>query len=367
MAEFYEIDFLEVHTKKSGDAISMRYEDHGLTYIHVVDGGYAATGELLIKHIDRYYDKPELIDNVVVTHPDQDHAEGVQAILNHYTVGALWVLLPWNYVDELINRFARYTNLESLKNRLRADYPYLAELEKIAKRKSIPIYEPFQGARIGRFTVMAPSRARYLDLVVTSTKTPQETALTSQDSLFGRVENYLAEAGRMVKSLAYAAWGKEYFPSDGTSNENEMSVVQFAQFGTHKIVLTADAGCDGLNEAADYAPYVGHLLPGGITRFQVPHHGGRHNVSTALLNRWFGAPLAQPLPAGTGIFTAVVSAARDDEAHPKKAVVRGFIHRGARIVSTDDGSGVKQVSLNAPERAGWSAATPLNYPHEMEE
>ena len=146
-----------------------------------------------------------------------------------------------------------------------------------------------------------------------------------------------------------------------------MSVVQFAQFGTHKIVLTADAGCDGLNEAADYAPNVGLFLPGGITRFQVPHHGGRHNVSTALLNRWFGEPLAQPLPAGTGTFTAVVSAARDDDAHPKKAVVRGFIHRGAKVISTDDGNGVKSVFWNSPQRTGWSAATPLSYPNEMEE
>ena len=56
--------------------------------------------------VNKYYDEPPSIDNVVVTHPDKDHAEGVQAILKHFGVGALWMLRPWNYVDELIDRFA---------------------------------------------------------------------------------------------------------------------------------------------------------------------------------------------------------------------------------------------------------------------
>lgn len=45
MADYFEIDFLGVETKKSGDAIALRYERNGATYIHVVDGGYATTGE----------------------------------------------------------------------------------------------------------------------------------------------------------------------------------------------------------------------------------------------------------------------------------------------------------------------------------
>ena len=52
MADYFEIDFLEVNTNKSGDAIGVRYTRHGLTYIHVVDGGYAATGEDLVRHIN---------------------------------------------------------------------------------------------------------------------------------------------------------------------------------------------------------------------------------------------------------------------------------------------------------------------------
>jgi len=165
MADYFEIDFLEVHTKKSGDAIGIRYGLNGLVYIHVVDGGYAATGDGLVQHINEYYGNPSFLDHVVVTHPDQDHAEGMQAVLEHFDVGALWMLLPWDYVDELIDRFARYTNPDNLKRKLREAYPYLVELEKIANRKGIPIYGPLQGARIGAFTVLSrrrrhPSRQR---------------------------------------------------------------------------------------------------------------------------------------------------------------------------------------------------------------
>ena len=364
MSDYFEIDFLEVHTKKSGDAVGVRYESGGEIFIHVVDGGYAATGDKLVQHINEYYGSPSYIDHVVVTHPDQDHAEGLQAVLEHFTVGTLWMLLPWNYVDILIDRFDRYTSADNLKKKLREAYPYLAELEKIANRKGILIREPLQGARVGAFTVLAPSRARYLDLVVTSAKTPQQTA---QDSLLTKAGNMLVEAAKAAKSFIRAAWGVEVFPDTGTSNENEMSVIQFARLCGNAIVLTADAGRDGLAEAADYAPRVGLVLPGGVNRFQIPHHGGRHNVSTEILDRWFGESLSRPPAEGSETFTAIVSAAQDDEDHPRKVVVRAFRHRGARIVSTDDGRGTKQTSHNAPNREGWEPATPLAYPDEMEE
>lgn len=363
MSDFYEIDFLEVHTSKSGDAICARYELSGYQYIHVIDGGYFATGEGLAQHIDKYYDNPNRIDHVVVTHPDQDHAEGLQVILEHYQVQALWMLLPWNYVGELIDRFDRYISIDNLKKKLRQTYPYLAKLEDIAKRRNIPIYEPFQGARIGAFTVLTPTRGRYLDLVVTSAKTPQAT----EDSALTRAGQLLFEIAKRAATFITAAWGMEAFPYDGTSNENEMSVVQYARLCEETIVLTADTGREGLAEAAAYSSFVGLNLPGNIDKFQVPHHGGRHNVSTEILDRWFGEPWASKPEPGQETFTAIVSAAKEDEAHPRKVVVRGFVHRGAKVISTDDERGSKRISRRAPARENWSAATPLAYPEAMED
>ncbi|WP_158803956.1 competence protein ComEC [Acidisoma sp. L85] len=363
MADFFEIDFLEVHTAKSGDAIGIRYEVGGSLCIHVVDGGYQATGEKLVAHINQFYDRPAFIDHVVVTHPDQDHAEGLQAVIESFAIGTLWMLLPWNYVDELLPRFS-YSNPENLKRRLREAYPYLAELEKIANRRGIKICEPLQGVRIGEFTVLSPTRARYLNLVASSAKTPEETA---HDNMLVRASQFVFDAARATTAFIRASWGLEVFPQDGTSNENEMSVVQFARLCNQTIVLTADTGRDGLTEAANYAPAVGLTLPGGVNRFQVPHHGGRHNVSTEILDRWFGERLLSPPASGLESFTAIVSAAEEDEQHPRKVVKRAFIHRGAKLISTDDGRGTTRTGHNAPARAGWSAAIPVAYPEDMEE
>lgn len=174
MSDFYEIDFLDVETKKSGDAIVLRYELAGEIFIHVVDGGYQSTGEKLSELLKTHYGKPSFIDHVVVTHNDGDHTGGIKTILERYDVGILWMLRPWAYAEEIIHRFSRYTNAINLERTLKEAYSNLFALEEIATRKNITIMEPFQGAQIGAFTVMAPTRDRFLDLVVFSDKDSSE-------------------------------------------------------------------------------------------------------------------------------------------------------------------------------------------------
>lgn len=361
MADFFEIDFLEVHTSKSGDAIAVRYEQGGMTTIHVVDAGYLSTGPLLVDHIRTYYGSPLRIDRVVVTHPDKDHAEGVPEILEQFSVGELWMLRPWLYVDELITRFPRFSSAENLKKKLKEAYPYIAVIEELAIQKRIPIREPFQGSFIGAFTVLAPSKARYLDLVVESEKTPSGTTV---ESALGTAAGMLTEFAKRAVMLIKAAWGTEVFSSEETSTENEMSVVQYANLCGAKIMLTADAGRAALTEAADYAPYVGLQLP-GLDRFQVPHHGGRRNVSTEILDKLLGPRLHSQPAAGSETFTAIISSASEDKDHPRKAVVRAMIHRGAKVITTEDGS--KVTRQNAPNREGWSGVSGVAYPPDQEE
>lgn len=89
MADFFEIDFLDVESSKSGDAIPLRYQPNGVSRIHVVDGGYQATGEKLVSHIKTYYGDPYFIDSVVVSHPDGDHVGGLRKVLEEFEVGEL--------------------------------------------------------------------------------------------------------------------------------------------------------------------------------------------------------------------------------------------------------------------------------------
>ncbi|MDK2972240.1 MAG: hypothetical protein PWP23_1995 [Candidatus Sumerlaeota bacterium] len=358
MADFFEIDFLGVESKKSGDAIPIRYQIGGKTRIHVTDGGFQETGDKLVKHIKEYYNAPCRIDAVIVSHPDGDHAGGLRKLFDDFEIGELWMLRPWIYADELIGRFSRFTSTDNLIKRLKEIYPNLAALEALANDYGVPIFEPFQGATIGNFTVMAPTKPRYLDLVVESEKTPEAAKEAPPSPV--RAIGVLAEK---IINLIHATWGQETFPSDDTSAENNMSVIQYANLCGQRILLTADAGRAALDEAADYAPCVGLILP-GIDRIQVPHHGSRHNVSTEILDRWLGPRLTtRPTTDETPKFWAVVSAAQADNKHPRKSVVRAFFHRGGKVITTEGMS--KCFRYNEPDR-GWIPADPVPYPEEEE-
>lgn len=363
MDDFFEIDFLTVESEKSGDAITLRYQVDGELRIHVVDGGFQGTGEKVVGHINTYYGSPTLIDSVVLTHPDGDHAGGLLTVLEEFEVLELWMLRPWLYADELISRFSRYLSVENLIRRLKEVYPNVAALEQLANEKNIPIREPFQGAVIGEFVVLAPTKARYLDLVVQSNKTPESVSEEKRGALTEAL-GLLSRAAAKAVSLVRAAWGAETFSTDETSAENDMSVVQFANLLGEKILLTGDVGRGGLSEAADFAPSAGLFLP-GIDRFQVPHHGSRRNVNTELLDRWLGPRLQSPSQAGNQSFSAIVSASEKDKDHPRKAVIRAMYHRGGRPITTEDSD--KRTGKNAPVRDGWTTASPVAYPEEQED
>ena len=362
MNDFYEIDFLDVGSKRSGDAIALRYRVSGQQLIHVVDGGYQSTGDALVDHIRRYYGDPQFIDHVVVTHNDGDHAGGLRSLFESFRIGALWMLRPWLYAGEIIHLFSRYRSVGNLEQRLRELYPNLAELEQLALQNRTPIGTPFQGAQIGVFCSVAPTKDRYLRCIVESERTPEvvsayEPVQPSPGGLAGLLS--------AVTEYVSAKWGEERFAPEETSAENEMSVVQFASIADHRVLLTGDAGRAGLGEAADYLAAIGVGLP-GIDVFQVPHHGSRRNVSTEVLDRLLGP--RQWSPVVNTNFSAVISAAKDDPQHPRKAVVRACHHRGSggRTFSTENSS----ICLykNSPYFAnrGWGPVQPLAYPETQE-
>lgn len=364
MADFFEVDFLTVGEASSGDAITLRHERNGDTFVHVVDGGFKETGSKVLDHLRTYYGGTA-VSHVVLTHPDGDHAGGLKTVLEECSVapgGGLWMLRPWLYAAQLLSSFARFTTTSGLEKALREAYPNIAELEEIAERRGIPIYEPFQGATVGAFTVLAPSKARYLQLVVDSKLTPKEAAEEARMTILEALQLVAKKAIHYAK----AAWGVEVFSIEPTSAENEMSVVQYANLCGEGILLTGDVGRDGLSEAADFAPLVGLQLP-GIKHFDVPHHGSRRNVSTELLDRWLGPRLPERLPEVQGRFSALISANPADKDHPRRALVRALIHRGANVCQTTGAHGNWLCTYkNAPGRSNMQAAASLPYPDDQE-
>jgi beta-lactamase superfamily II metal-dependent hydrolase len=362
--DYFEIDFLAVETAKSGDAITIRYHLDNSTKIHVVDGGYADTGESLINHINTHYGRPSHIDNVVLTHPDGDHANGLKVLLNsdEFTIGTLRMNRPWLYAEELLPHFKNYNSVDRLRSKLREIYSHTAELEELAEAKGITILETFQGAQIGAFTVLAPSGSRYLDLILDSDRTPERVGV--EESAFASFFEGAVRTAKAAVNLVRAAWGQEAFSPNATSRENEMSIVQYAKLNGERLVLTADAGRETLAEAAEYAPWANLFLP-GVDRMQVPHHGSRRNVSSEILDTWLGPKLPEQPAVGSGSFNAFISSAKDDPHHPRKSVIRGFQHRGANVFATE-GSTISTQS-GAPSRPGWTGITALEYPDEQEE
>ena len=359
MADFFEIDFIDVESPKSGDAIALRYEQAGQTSIHVVDAGYQDTGESVVSHIKTYYNNPTYINHVVATHSDGDHAGGLRTVLEKFSVGCLWMHRPWIIAERLLPKFPSYSSAERLATRLKDAYSNLTALEEIALRKSITIRAPVQGAKIGAFTVMAPSVDRYIQCLLDSERTPESTSSEAQDGL----GNAILEALRKVRKLVKGAWGHEVFSPNETSAENEMSVVQFAVLCGKKILLTGDAGRGALADVVQFAPQIQVALP-GLDRFQVPHHGSRRNVSTETLDAILGPRVAK----GTAsTFEAICSAAKKDEDHPRKSVKRAIIHRGGDWFDTKQGRTICSKGGDSPTRENWISLTPHSYPEEQEE
>ena len=345
MNDFIEIDYLEVGEKGSGDAITIRHQLNGISTIYVVDGGYQDDGQKIVDHIRKYYGRDSIIDHVVLTHPNNDHASGLVMVFNELPVKNLWMNRPWKHVDQLMPIFKNYQNRDRLIARLKSDDPKVAELEKLADYRRTNIHGAFQGCNIGMFTVLSPSIDTYLDLIVQSEKTPKPA---QQDTV------------KYATSTSTAKWDEEILKGD--SEGNETSIVQFAEICGKKILLTGDAGVRALTEAYDVASSIG-LSVHSPDWFQVPHHGSRRNVSTEVLNKWLGNIL--PLQQVISRESAIISANQNDEEHPKKAVIRAMIHRGREVFQT---KGTFWTHTDdAPKRDDFSPATPMSYPKEQEE
>lgn len=360
----HEIDFLAVGDgERSGDAIALRYGDGGAYAIHVIDGGDLDAGERMVEHIRAYYGNPGYIDAVVCTHGDDDHSSGLRKVIEAFDIGGIWMNRPWLYVWEILHLFndGRLTP-ESLERRLREAYPILDEIERMAAERGIPLYEAFQGMNVGEFTILAPSRQRYVELIPQFSRTPEQAMTAGLGG--GRATGTLAHAAQAVRAIAeWVAedWGFETLEEQvETSASNESSVVQLAELDGKRILLTGDAGVVSLHEAADYAEILGYGLP-GLRFIQMPHHGSRHNVNPSSLNRWVGDPVGHGETNGT---SAHVSVGKESDTHPRKKVVNAFMRRGAKVYSTKGAS--LRHHHDMPPRQGWSPATPHEFSPSVE-
>lgn len=310
------VEFLPVGDS-DGDAILIQYGDDSGYKLTLVDGGYAQNGETVIEHIEEHYGHDVIINDMVVSHADNDHVAGLIPVFERFRVGALWMNRPWLYGHHILDQFNRNWSLEGWVADVRSNHEYLVTLERLARARGMEPQHIFQGTWIGPFLAMAPSPQRYISLIPHLSKTPPPY----RSDL--RPRSFAAEALGLLERLKETMNIETLDPNPpATSASNETSVVQLGMFEGRKILLTADVGPEGLMEAAQYAHANRLLVQPDLV--QIPHQGSRRNVSPEVLNAWLGQPNGGAVNRGVAM---VMVGAKKDE-HPRKKVKNAFIRRG---------------------------------------
>jgi len=336
----------------------------------VVDGGFADTGDRIIDHIDTHYQPLTnhrlRIADVVLSHMDNDHAGGLLKVLEYYPVANLWMNRPWLFVGGVADAFHRRYTDAGLVRDIRDMNPNLVALEELAMAKGIPIRSAFQGTRIGPFTVLAPSLSRFIGLIPDMGRTPQAYRTPAlANALHGARPPLFAGSNALAQALLTTpleTWQIETLSEnpDTWSASNESSIVQLANLEGHRILVTSDAGPDALHEAVDYA--VINNLRGWLDCVQVPHHGSRHNVTPAVLDRLLGDRVNDP-SIRRGCAVASVGLQQDD--YPRRSVANAFLRRGYPVFTTHDGT--FSYYKGSTMRTGWFAPTSVPFSNKVED
>jgi beta-lactamase superfamily II metal-dependent hydrolase len=364
----YEVEFHPVgDATKAGDAISVRYGQNGQYEIIVIDGGTSDSGTALVEHIKTYYGPNAVIKHAISTHADTDHASGLREVLKAFRVENLWVHGVWHHATDLLPYFADKSLTDhALAEIIRKEYPIVEELIDLAVGRGSSVYEPFQGTVIGPFTVLSPSRHAYIRLVPQFRKTPDPDveALKRENLWLGELKQPSILGNLFEKALTWIdeGWDVELLKEGAiTAAENETSTVLHGRFGNNSVLLTGDAGVNGLSWACDHAENNGIDLS-ALNLVQVPHHGSRSNVTPSVLDRLLGPKIPKGAQAKR---TAIVSSPKDDEKHPRKMVVNAFRRRGAPVFKTQ-GFYFRHHSQTMPHRLNETAPVPFGWFDKVE-
>ena len=371
----YEIDFHPVgdpgedgKCRRSGDAITLRFGNLLSTprqqTVAVIDGGFRSSGEKMCEHIKQHYGT-ETIDWVFCSHSHDDHIQGLFPVLETLTVKLLLIRRPWLHADGVTTLLDdNRTTLSGTKQRLKESFRAAWDLCQLAESKGIPIHEPFEGTHYTvagqkQMLVLGPSEPFYHNCLAAELADEPLTAAAS-------LQTILTDALRAGIHAVSEFWDQEKLVEpapDAVSPLNNSSTVVYFDFGADKVLLTADAGVQGLTMAHEYAASQGLDLR-QCTRVQVPHHGSKRNVGPTILDKLIGPVL----PVNTvATRTGMVSCATDGEPkHPSARVTNAFLRRGLSVTATK-GRIVCFMSAGMNGTRGWPAAVPIAFKADYSE
>jgi len=345
--------------EKSGDSICLRFgnllSDPPEQTVFVIDGGFKDSGKALVDHIKKYY-KTDHVNVVVSTHPDYDHASGLEIVLNEMDVDYLMLHKPWEHTENISYMFedGRVTD-ESVKRVLRESLAESRTLETLAKKKGINIVEPFFGVHgYNTLRVLGPTEEYYESLLPGYRGTPQPK------QGIGTFAQFLREAKDTVKTII-ENWGFETLNDTGeTSAENNSSAILLFTIAGESLLFTADAGIPALSQAV-FQLQQENFDFSKLKFIQVPHHGSQRNIGPSLLDILIGPKLSQEKKIKTAFLSVSPGGAPK---HPAKKVTNAFLRRGTPVHATLGQA--KRHFARAPDR-GWSQSTALPFYQEVEE
>jgi beta-lactamase superfamily II metal-dependent hydrolase len=347
-----EIDYLPVGDgTRSGDAIAFRFGEYESgrwksQTVFTIDGGNKDSGARLVKHITEIY-KTDKVDRAILTHPDSDHASGMQLILENLKVGKVWMHRPWNHWPDLKDSIkdGRITK-KSFNATLKEAYQYAYEVEQIALRKKIEIFAPHQGSYYHTqqkiLTVLAPGKDFYIDLIRQSAKTPE---MTLNEVMSKSYSSILEKKKEVYEDMSFET--ENLTDENGqTSSENDMSLILLLEVAGRRVLFTGDAGTMGMYKAIEYC-VKNKISLQNLNVFHVPHHGSRRNLSRGILD-YISAK------------SAYISCSKEGRpSHPSAIITNALIRRGITPYCTS-GRGLYHHTPNV-QRSGWGAATPVNF------
>lgn len=328
----YQIDYMAVgEGERSGDAIALRFGNlngpRSEQTVIIIDGGFKESGESLVEHIKTHYGT-DVVDTVILTHPDCDHASGLTVVLEKLTVRQLAMHRPWEHAADIKDSFQNgMISVLGLEKKLEESLQYASDIEALAIKKGIPVVEPFQGdSGFGNAVhILGPSQEYYESLLphIISPSAP-----TTTEKVLRTIQDFLH-----IDLLDD--------DEDSTSAANNTSTITLLQIEGHKILFTGDAGKTALNHAVDYAESQGIDLK-DLHIIHAPHHGSKRNLSSKLLKRVHANH-------------ACISAAKESPKHPSKRITNAF-HKHGTVVHVTRGQSL-MYNKDAP-RLGWTDVLP---------
>jgi beta-lactamase superfamily II metal-dependent hydrolase len=330
----YEVDFLSVGKGgKSGDAIAIRFTrpDNAELATMIIDAGYQPDGEALVNHVLQWYEI-DFVDLVVLTHPDGDHIGGMGKVFDGLRVGELALHQPSRYGGSALDA---------------SD----AVEELIAKASSAGtnVYEAVAGytALGGAVRIAGPSQEYYAEQVAAQlgTSKPESEPLTEA----GAVREAIMKLG--VKALEAFPLEVPFDDAGGDTPRNNSSAIVDLRVDDRRLLFTGDAGVPAIDRALDYLGGIG-LSSSPPTFVQIPHHGSRHNLSTAVIERLVGSTSES---AGGTAFVSISKKASESPKYPSPRVTNAFGRRNFAVCMTA-GNTVRHGSPDAVQRPGWVEA-----------